>query len=237
MLTGLSLFAMSVNNRIFYLYQMVSLTEENYLKTLYRLAGENQEISVKNIAESLNIKMPTVNSMVKKLAEKKFIRYEKYKAIELTEKGKKQALYILRKHRLTELFLSEVMSLGWEEVHDIAEQIEHIQSDRFFDRIDEMLGHPQFDPHGEPIPDANGKLPVYKSFPLSDGNVNKVYKLAGVANHDASFLQFIDTLGLTLGAAIEIKEIQEFDKSMGVKLNNKTKTIFSFTVCRNLLVV
>lgn len=220
-----------------YLYPMVSLTEENYLKALYRLAQENKEISVKDIAKSLDIKMPTVNSMVKKLAEKKFIKYEKYKAIQLTEKGKRQALYILRKHRLTELFLSEVMGLGWEEVHDIAEQIEHIQSDRFFDRIDEMLGHPQFDPHGEPIPDANGKLPVYQSFPLSDGHLNIIYKLAGVANHDAAFLQFLDSMGLTLGSVIEIKEIQPFDKSMVVKINNTTKTIFSFTVCRNLMVV
>jgi DtxR family Mn-dependent transcriptional regulator len=216
---------------------MVSLTEENYLKALYRLAQENKEISVKDIAKSLDIKMPTVNSMVKKLAEKKFIKYEKYKAIQLTEKGRRQALYILRKHRLTELFLSEVMGLGWEEVHDIAEQIEHIQSDRFFDRIDEMLGHPQFDPHGEPIPDSNGKLPAYPSFPLSEGQVNTTYKLTGVANHDASFLQFLDSLELTLGSSIEIKEIQGFDKSMAVKLNNKIKTIFSFTVCRNLMVV
>lgn len=216
---------------------MVSLTEENYLKALYRLAQENKEISVTDIAKSLGIKMPTVNSMVKKLAEKKFIKYEKYKAIQLTEKGRRQALYILRKHRLTELFLSEVMGLGWEEVHDIAEQIEHIQSDRFFDRIDEMLGHPQFDPHGEPIPDANGKLPVYPSFPLSEGQANTAYKLTGVANHDASFLQFLDSIALTLGSSIEIKEIQGFDKSMSVKLNNKTKTIFSFTVCRNLMVV
>ena len=216
----------------------LSFTEENYLKAIYHLGGAgNTAVNTNSIAELTSTKAASVTDMLKKLAEKKFIRYEKYKAIELTENGKKQALYILRKHRLTELFLSEVMSLGWEEVHDIAEQIEHIQSDRFFDRIDEMLGHPQFDPHGEPIPDANGKLPVYKSFPLSDGNVNKVYNLAGVANHDASFLQFLDSLGLTLGAAIEIKEIQEFDKSMGVKLNNKTKTIFSFTVCRNLLVV
>jgi DtxR family Mn-dependent transcriptional regulator len=216
---------------------MISLTEENYLKALYRLSQEKQEIVVKDIAESLNIKMPTVNSMVKKLAEKKFIKYEKYKAIELTDKGRKQALTILRKHRLTELFLTKVMSLGWEEVHDIAEQVEHIQSDRFFDRVDEMLGHPQFDPHGEPIPDSNGKLPVYKSIPLSEGQLNRPYKLTGVANHDPSFLQFLDALHLTLGAIIEIKEIQEFDKSMGVKLNNKQKTIFSNTVCRNLMVV
>lgn len=192
---------------------------------------------MKDIAESLNIKMPTVNSMVKKLAEKKFIKYEKYKAIELTDAGRKQALIILRKHRLTELFLTKVMGLGWEEVHDIAEQIEHIQSVRFFDRVDEMLGHPQFDPHGEPIPDSNGKLPVFKTIPLSDGRLNTSYKLAGVASHDPSFLQFLDSLGLTLGATIEIKEIQDFDKSMGVKLNNNQKTIFSHTVCRNLMVV
>ncbi len=216
---------------------MISLTEENYLKALYRLSQEKKEIVVKDIAESLNIKMPTVNSMVKKLDEKKFIKYEKYKAIELTDKGRKQALIILRKHRLTELFLTKVMNLGWEEVHDIAEQIEHIQSDRFFDRVDEMLGHPQFDPHGEPIPDPNGKLPVYKTIPLSEGQLNSPYKLAGVASHDPSFLQFLDSLGLTLGATIEIKEIQDFDKSMGVKLNNKQKTIFSNTVCRNLMVV
>jgi DtxR family transcriptional regulator, Mn-dependent transcriptional regulator len=215
---------------------MISLTEENYLKALYRLSQEKKEITVKDIAKSLGIKMPTVNSMVKKLADKKFIKYEKYKAIELTDKGRKQALYILRKHRLTELFLSKVMGMGWEEVHDIAEQIEHIQSDRFFDRVDEMLGHPQFDPHGEPIPDSNGKLPVYKSFPLSEGEINQGYRLTGVANHDASFLQFLDSLGLNLGAHIEIKEIQEFDKSMTVKLNQKNKTIFSNTVCRNLLV-
>ncbi|MBW7889835.1 MAG: metal-dependent transcriptional regulator [Chitinophagaceae bacterium] len=216
---------------------MVSRTEENYLKTLYRLAQENQEISVKNIAESLHIKMPTVNSMIKKLAEKKLIRYEKYKAIELTEKGKKQALHILRKHRLTELFLSQVMNLGWEEVHDIAEQIEHIQSDRFFDRINEMLGYPKFDPHGEPIPDINGKLPVFQSFPLSEGKAGTLYKLTGVNNHDTSFLQFLDGLGLALGALIEIKEIQDFDKSMAVVINKSNKTILSFFVCQNLMVV
>ena len=216
---------------------MVSLTEENYLKALYRLSQEKSAIAVKDIAETLNIKMPTVNSMMKKLADKKLIKYEKYKAIELSEKGKKLALHILRKHRLTELFLSKVMGMGWEEVHDIAEQIEHIQSERFFNRVDEMLGYPQFDPHGEPIPDATGKLPIYKSFPLSEGQLNKVYRLTGVANHDPSFLQFLDSLDLQLGGSIEIKEVQEFDKSMSVKLNNKIKTIFSNTVSRNLLVM
>lgn len=216
---------------------MISLTEENYLKTIYRLAQQKNEITVKEIAESLGIKMPTVNSMVKKLDEKKFIRYEKYKAIELTEKGKKQALYILRKHRLTELFLSQVMGLGWEEVHDIAEQIEHIQSERFFNRIDEMLGSPKFDPHGEPIPDIHGKLPAYKAFPLSEGTINTSYRLSGVANHDPAFLQFLDSIGLSLGGTIKITEVQAFDKSMHVMLHGKKETIFSYTVCNNLLVV
>lgn len=220
-----------------YLYSMISLTEENYLKTIYRLAQQKNEITVKEIAESLGIKMPTVNSMVKKLDEKKFIRYEKYKAIELTEKGKKQALYILRKHRLTELFLSQVMGLGWEEVHDIAEQIEHIQSERFFNRIDEMLGSPKFDPHGEPIPDIHGKLPAYKAFPLSEGTINTSYRLSGVANHDPAFLQFLDSIGLSLGGTIKITEVQPFDKSMHVMLHGKKETIFSYTVCNNLLVV
>jgi DtxR family Mn-dependent transcriptional regulator len=216
---------------------MMTLTEENYLKALHRLSQNNEAITVKRIALLLDIKMPTVNSMVKNLAEKKLIKYEKYKAIELTEKGKKQALLILRKHRLTELFLKDVMGLGWEEVHDIAEQIEHLQSERFFDRIDEMLGHPKFDPHGEPIPDANGRLPVHKTFPLSAGVIKKKYKLAGVTIHDASFLKYLDSLGAGIGSSIEIKEIQNFDKSMGVCINGKINTIFSFTVCKNLLVL
>jgi len=220
-----------------YFYRMMTLTEENYLKALHRLSQNDEAITVKRIALLLAIKMPTVNSMVKNLAEKKLIKYEKYKAIELTEKGRKQALLILRKHRLTELFLKDVMGLGWEEVHDIAEQIEHLQSERFFDRIDEMLGHPKFDPHGEPIPDANGKLPVHKTFPLSEGLIKKKYKLAGVTNHDPSFLKYLDSLGAGIGSSIEIKDIQEFDKSMSVYINGKLNTIFSFMVCRNLLVL
>jgi DtxR family transcriptional regulator, Mn-dependent transcriptional regulator len=216
---------------------MMTLTEENYLKALHRLSLNDEAITVKRIAGALGIKMPTVNSMVKNLAEKKLIRYEKYKAIELTDKGRKQALLILRKHRLTELFLKNVMGLGWEEVHDIAEQIEHLKSNRFFDRIDEMLGYPTIDPHGEPIPDANGKLPVFKTLALTEAQPKKKYKMAGVTNHDPAFLKYLDSLGAAIGSSIEIKTVQEFDKSMAVCINNKLNTIFSFTVCRNLLVL
>jgi DtxR family transcriptional regulator, Mn-dependent transcriptional regulator len=215
---------------------MMTWTEENYLKALHRLSLGNEPITVKRIASLLDIKMPSVNSMAKNLAKKKMIRYEKYKAIELTEKGRKQALLILRKHRLTELFLKNVMGLGWEEVHDIAEQVEHIQSDRFFTRIDEMLGHPKFDPHGEPIPDPDGKLPSYKAFPLSDCPAGKKYKLSGVLDHHVSFLTYLNDIGLALGAAIEVIAIREFDQSREVKLNGTSLTIFSKSVCQNLLV-
>lgn len=215
---------------------MMTWTEENYLKALHRLSLSNEPITVKRIAGLLDIKMPSVNSMAKNLAKKKLIRYEKYKAIELTEKGKKQALLILRKHRLTELFLKNVMGLGWEEVHDIAEQVEHIQSERFFSRIDEMLGHPEFDPHGEPIPDLNGKLPSYKAFLLSDCAEGKKYKLSGVLDHDVSFLTYLNSIGLTLGATIEVLAVREFDRSREVKLNGSANTVFSHDTCRNLLV-
>ena len=215
---------------------MMTWTEENYLKALHRLSLANEPITVKRIAGLLDIKMPSVNSLAKNLAKKKLIRYEKYKAIELTDKGRKQALLILRKHRLTELFLKNVMGLGWEEVHDIAEQVEHIQSDRFFTRIDEMLGHPKFDPHGEPIPDTNGKLPSYKAFPLFDCEAGKKYKLSGVLDHEVSFLTYLNSIGLTLGSAIEVIAVRAFDNSREVKLNGTTLTVFSETACRNLLV-
>lgn len=215
----------------------MTLTEENYLKALHRLSQNGESISVKRIAALLDIKMPTVNSMVKNLSEKKLIKYEKYKSIELTEKGRKQALLILRKHRLTELFLKDVMGLGWEEVHDIAEQIEHLQSDLFFNRVDEMLGYPKFDPHGEPIPDSQGKLPQLKATPLSLCQPGKKYQLSGVLNNDASFLTYLNSVDLQLGSQIEILTIQEFDKSMAVKLNGKNKTVFSALICQNLLVL
>jgi DtxR family Mn-dependent transcriptional regulator len=180
--------------------------------------------------------MPTVNSMIKKLAQEKLVKYEKYRPIELTEKGSKVALAILRKHRLTELFLTKVMDLGWEEVHDIAEQVEHIQSDRFFDRIDEMLGFPQFDPHGEPIPTVNGELPVLKAIPLADAKTNKKYKLAGVTNHHPAFLSYLDKIGLAIDGTIEVKTILDFDKSMEVLLNGKRTTVFSAEVSNSLLI-
>ena len=134
---------------------MHSYTEENYLKALFNLANEMGEVSANELSKHLEIKMPTVNSMMKKLSEKKLVYYESYKPFKLTEKGKKEAGLVIRKHRLTEMFLVEKMDFGWEQVHVIAEQIEHIKSPEFFEKMDQMLGFPTIDPHGSPIPDKN----------------------------------------------------------------------------------
>ena len=129
---------------------MGSLTEENYIKTIYSLSLEPGEVSVSELAKKLNVKLPTVTSMIKKLSSKKLVSYAPYRGIKITEKGKKEALSIIRKHRLAELFLVKILKLGWEEVHEIAEQLEHVNSERFYNRIDELLGYPKADPHGEP---------------------------------------------------------------------------------------
>ena len=137
---------------------MITLSEENYLKAIFYLANEKRQININEISKFLNIKMPSVNSMMKKFAERGWVIYKSYKPLQITDAGIREAAQIVRKHRLTEMFLTEKMGFGWEQVHDIAEQIEHIKSDLFFDRIDKLLNFPKVDPHGSPIPDKNGNI-------------------------------------------------------------------------------
>lgn len=141
---------------------MFTLAEENYLKGLFHLSDEAGEVGVNELSRHLGIKMPTVNSMVKKLAEKGLVHYETYKPLRLTPTGRKEAALIIRKHRLTEMFLVEKMGFGEEHIHAIAEQVEHIQSPEFFEKMDELLGFPTADPHGSPIPDKHGRMPQTK---------------------------------------------------------------------------
>src|SRR6187402_3263625 len=159
---------------------MHSYTEENYLKALFNMANDKGEVSPNELSKHLGIKMPTVNSMMKKLAEKKLVYYESYKPLKLTEKGKKEAGLIIRKHRLTEMFLVQKMEFGWEEVHEIAEQIEHIQSPVFFEKMDLLLGYPKIDPHGSPIPDKNGKMHWKPHAKLSQFKPGAVVRLCGI---------------------------------------------------------
>ncbi len=214
---------------------MNSLTEENYLKALYHLVNENDEVSVNDLSRQLNIKMPSVNSMIKKFADKNWVKYESYKPIKLTESGKKEASLIVRKHRLTEMFLVEKMGFGWENVHEIAEQLEHIHSDIFFDKMDEILNYPKVDPHGEPIPDKDGNViqPDFKK--LSKCKENETVELASVTTSSEEFLNFLNKRNLSLGTEIKVLQKEDFDQSMKVFYNSQEEN-FSKTVCDRLLV-
>ena len=215
---------------------MGSLTEENYIKSIYSLSLEAGEVSVSELAKKLQVKLPTVNSMVKKLAAKKLVSYAKYQGIKLTEKGKKEALTIIRKHRLTESFLVQVMGLGWEEVHDIAEQLEHIESERFFDRIDEMLGKPKVDPHGEPIPDVNGKIASKNRMALSQIKEGESAKITAVGNDEKTFLDHLNSKGLQIGDSITIKKKEAFDGSVTITMKGKKETMLSHLVAERIWV-
>ncbi len=214
---------------------MNSLTEENYLKALYHLVNENDEVSVNDLSRQLNIKMPSVNSMIKKFAEKNWVKYESYKPIKLTESGKKEASLIVRKHRLTEMFLVEKMGFGWENVHEIAEQLEHIHSDEFFDKMDEILNYPQMDPHGEPIPDKDGNVIQPDLKKLSKCKENETVELFSVTTSSEDFLNFLNKRNLSLGTEIKVLQKEDFDQSMKVFYNSQEEN-FSKTVCDRLLV-
>jgi DtxR family Mn-dependent transcriptional regulator len=214
---------------------MNSLTEENYLKALFNLAGDGGEVSVNDLSRHLTNKMPTVTSMMKKLAEKKLVHYESYKPIRLTEKGKREAGLIIRKHRLTEMYLVEKMGFGWEDVHEIAEQVEHIQSAVLFDKMDQLLGFPKVDPHGAAIPDKTGKLAWIAYNRLCDCRPGDIVKLAAVVHSNSDFLKFLNNRGIRLGLRIKVKSVEPFDGSMVVFYDNRQETL-SLTACERLLV-
>lgn len=188
------------------------------------------------LSKALEIKMPTVNSMMKKLAEKKLVRYESYKPIQLTEKGRKEAALIIRKHRLTEMYLVDKMGFGWEQVHHIAEQIEHLNSPEFFEKMDELLGYPKIDPHGSPIPDAQGKIERPDYFKLNECMAGDKVVLEAVTYSGDDFLQFLNSRNLKLGLEIRIKAIETFDGSMTIEPKQGQKQTLSKMVCDKLLV-
>ena len=215
---------------------MGSLTEENYIKSIYSLSQEAGEVSASDLAKKLRVKLPTINSMIKKLSAKKMVAYAPYRGIKLTEKGRKEALSIIRKHRLAELFLVKVMDLGWEEVHDIAEQLEHVNSERFYNRIDEMLGYPEADPHGEPIPDVNGKVTAKQRILLNQLKEGALAKISAVSNDEKSFLDHLNSKGLQIGDRILIKKKESFDGSITIVLKSKKETMLTYQVAERIWV-
>ncbi len=216
---------------------MMTLTEENYLKALFHLSEDQPEVSVLDLSRSLDIKMPTVNSMVKKLAAKELVIYEKYKPLRLTEQGRKSAGLIIRKHRLVEMFLVEKMGFGWDEVHEVAEQLEHVRAPKLFQKIDEILNYPKTDPHGSPIPDEQGEVATQNFLALSEGLPGTLYRFMAVGSSDDRFLRQIDRLGFKLGDTIRICETMDFDRSQEVLINEKKQQNLSHQVSSNIRVM
>lgn len=214
---------------------MKSLTEENYLKAIFHLIDEDNCFTINELSKLLNIKMPSVNSMMKKFMQKNWVIYESYKPIKLTDLGKKEAALIVRKHRLTEMFLVEKMGFGWEAVHEIAEQLEHIHSEIFFDKMDEFLNYPKIDPHGEPIPDKEGNIIEQNLIKLSECKVHDKVILASVTESSDDFLTYLSSRNMNLNSQITILEIEKYDQSMSILCNGEIK-ILSRIVCDKILV-
>ncbi len=215
---------------------MASHTEENYLKALLNLADEQGEVNISDLSNVLHVSKPTVNSMVKNLEKQGLVNYEKYRPLSLTKKGKKEAALVIRKHRLTEMFLVKKMGFGWEEVHEIAEQVEHIKSPKFFDRMDELLDHPSVDPHGSPIPDTSGQLVEHDHQPLSNCKPGVKVRLVALAHSSIDFLEFLNSRQLTLTTALHVISKESFDGSMVVRYKNHPSEPLSITICERLLV-
>jgi DtxR family Mn-dependent transcriptional regulator len=214
-----------------------SLAEENYLKIIYKLCeGTKEDISTNSIAELTNNKAASVTDMLQKLAEKGWVTYQKYQGVRLTKIGEKIALNIIRKHRLWEVFLVEKLGYNWDEVHEIAEQLEHIESDTLINKLDSFLGFPKIDPHGDPIPTKDGDIPELGYLHLSEVKEKETCKLMGVAKDSAIFLQLLTKLNLSLGAKLEVLEINNFDRSVYLKIDNEKPIFISHEVAKNILV-
>lgn len=215
---------------------MFTSSEENYLKAVYHLSLISEKgISTNAIAKKLNTKASSVTDMIKKLADKNVLVYKKYQGVTLTEEGKKTAANIIRKHRLWEVFLVEKLNFSWDEVHDVAEQLEHIKSSKLIDEIDALLGFPKYDPHGDPIPDKEGNLHQLEKSLLSTLNINDKGVCVGVHDSSTSFLQFLDKQQIALGQEVSVIEKEEFDGSMTIKIDTKT-IVISNKIANNLYI-
>lgn len=212
-------------------------TEENYLKTIFKLSqADLTKVSLTAIAEQMEINSASVIDMVKKLAIKGWLIYDKKNGAQLTETGQKSALLIIRKHRLWEVFLYEKLQYGWDEVHSMAEQLEHIHHHDLADRLEAFLGHPEYDPHGDPIPQSNGKIPTLQGVLLDDAKINDSCEVVAVKDTSSLFLQYLGKLSLAIGSKIEVQDKIEFDGSMIIKINNQSVVTISQKLSENLIV-
>jgi len=214
----------------------MTISEENYIKVIYHLSLVLPKgVTTNAIAEKLETKASSVTDMLKKLAEKKWVFYQKYQGVSLTENGNLIAKMIVRKHRLWEVFLVEKLDFSWDEVHDIAEQLEHIKSEKLINKLDNFLGNPTEDPHGDPIPDADGKIVKIEKRLLAELDKNQTGICVGVKDTSSDFLKYLDKHEIALGSQIEIIEKENFDNSLKIKIGNKEVTI-SNKIASNLYI-
>lgn len=215
---------------------MLTLAEENYLKTIFHLEQEDSEpISTKSIAEKMETKPSSVTDMVQKLSEKDLVIYQRYKGTNLTSEGRKRAANVIRKHRLWEVFLVDKLHFKWDEVHEIAEQLEHIQSKELIRRLDDFLGNPDFDPHGDPIPDADGNMRRTSKKLLSELNKGQSGICIGVKESSSEFLQFLNKKNIEIGTRITVMGKEFFDDSMVIQIGDENSFISS-KIAENLFI-
>nr|WP_121269465.1 metal-dependent transcriptional regulator [Pedobacter schmidteae] len=218
---------------------MLSYTEENYLKALLMLSFQNEErpeAGTNEMAAYLGVKPATATDMLKKLKEKELVTYQKYGKILLTELGREKGITILRKHRLWETFLYEKLDFSWDEVHEVAEQLEHIQSEKLVNKLEEFLDFPDFDPHGDPIPKANGDIPVIDKVLLSEIRANETCHVVAVKDASALFLQYLEKLNITIGTKVKVLEVIDFDGSLNIQIEAEEPRSVSMKFAESLFV-
>lgn len=215
---------------------MLTRSEEDHIKAVYALLQDGESAFTKDIAERLRTKASSVTDMLKKLAEKGWLKHEPYYGAKLTAKGQVFALQLVRKHRLWETFLVERLGFGWDEVHEVAEQMEHVVSDKLIDKLDDYLGHPQFDPHGDPIPDKQGRLRQRKTRRLDGCKAGDNVRIAAVSETTDGLLRLLDSKGLRIGTVLSVQEVHAFDGSMDVKPRSGSAFSLSKDVSHHLQV-
>lgn len=215
---------------------MITLAEENYLKAILSISlNSDGKVSTNTIASEIGTSAASVSDMLKKLQEKNLVKYKKYKGASLTKKGNSFATSVIRKHRLWETFLVNNLNFDWGEVHDLAEQLEHIKSEELVDRLDAFLDYPKLDPHGEPIPNKDGKIPTINTKPLNALSEETKGKVMGVTLDEKPFLDYLTKLNISIGTEVKILEKISFDKSISIKIGN-TKQHISNDVAKHLLI-
>lgn len=213
-----------------------SVSEENYIKSIYHLQQDAGLVNTNALASEMQTKAASVTDMLKKLSAKKILQYEKYKGFKLTENGRKIALTVVRKHRLWEYFLVEKLGFEWDKVHEIAEELEHISSSELIERLQSFLGNPLFDPHGDPIPDSNGKIPKLNQLNIAALPLNKSAFVSSVSNQSPQMLEMLKHYSIAIGTSIKLLKRFEFDGSLEIKVSKQPACIISELIAKNIFV-